>query len=88
MHTEAICLRVYLGGTSDESLRTGIGPGNVLFVYEEPAEEHVDDHAATAEDDVHGHGYVVCERGIIEDGEHKEECDLHKVGQKRDSTCS
>lgn len=49
-------------------------------MYEEPAEEHVDDHAATAEDDVHSHWYVVCERGIIEDGEHKEEYDLHKVG--------
>lgn len=57
-------------------------------MYEEPTEEDVDDHAATAEDDVHCHWYVVCERDIIEDGEYKEERDLHKVRQERHSAFS
>lgn len=66
----------------------GDGTGDVLFLDDEPAEENVDDHAAAAEDDVDGHGYVVCERGIVEDGEGKEECDLRKVWQEGYSTFS
>ena len=58
------------------------------FLDEEPAEEHVDDHAAAAKDNVNRHGYIVCECSIVEDGEDKEECDLRKVGQERYSTCS
>ena len=62
--------------------------GDVLFLDEEPAEENVDDHAAAAEDDVDRHGYIVCERGIVEDGERIEECDLRKVRQEGYSTFS
>lgn len=35
-----------------------------------------------------GHWYIICERGIVEGGEYKEECDLDKVGEERDSSFS
>jgi hypothetical protein len=79
-------LRVYLDAIA-EWLGSGEW-GDVLFLDEEPAEEDVDDHAAAAEDDVDCHGYIVCERGIVEHGERKEERDLRKVRQEGYSTFS
>ena len=67
----------------------GHGAGAVIvpFAHEKPAEEHVDDHAATAKNDVDGHGYVECKRGIVEGREHKKEGDLEEIGQEGHAAC-
>ena len=66
----------------------GWGRADAPFSEEECAEEHVDDHAAGAKDDVDGHGYVVCEGGVVEDGEGEEEGDLEEVGEEGHSAGS
>lgn len=55
----------------------------VPFTKKEGPEEHIDDEAATTEDDVHGHGHRVGECGIVEDGDEVEERDLDEIGRER-----